>query len=263
MSINHVEITSASERPFLKETGVGIGRVEGFYGNTDQALLDELLPIRENFVIDRMHWREFGHKEGDPYDLTPDTLQLALRVGQNGEAKILSSLRLTKVPSFNAALSLSMVKQQNAMHDEALTAAEAYGLDATAARGNLYDLTRLVSNIDQTDDIGKVLGSFMELFGAAAGTLRNNTPAKFDQEDIKWMFVVTDTIKSVLEAQGVEMTRLTDGYVSEKDEQRSWKSHFYYVSQESAIRAVTANQATLPNSYPHLVNGLAKTGWNL
>lgn len=261
--INHIETTSAPERPFLEETGVGIGRVEAFYGNTNQALLDELLPIRENFVIDKMHWRDFDHKEGDPYDFTPDTLQLALRVGQNGEAKILSSLRLTKVPRFDAALSLGMVKQQETMHDEALVAAEAYNLDATAARGNLYDLTRLVSNIDETDDISQVLGSFMELFGVAAGTLRNMAPTKFDQEDIKWIFVVTDTIKGVLEAQGVEMTRLTDGYVSEKDEKLGWKSHFYYVSQESAIRIVAAHKESLPNSYPHLLNGLAKTGWNL
>ena len=248
-------------------TPLGVGHVEVSYGLDNLAMLSELLPFRDKF-IKRMRWEVNdeadlagtildGVPDADRYDLLGTTLHLSSMNRQTGE--IIAGLRFTPVESVEESLSWGMLRENPRMQDQILShevGRQALArLNESAARGHLWDLTRLVNPLDQNADHAQIAAAMMELFGTGHGIIRKEVPEE-NYEDIYWIFNTTERLKDSLISLGVSVTQLAGDVVNgEHDEE---KSFFCVVEPEKNVHFISDNPLIRDFTCLHMQNGLKK-----
>lgn len=266
MANQHPHISSLDHHPDISrfsdgvgETVRGQGRVEVSVGLENKTLFDDTLAFREDFVTDIMHWFERPHNDKDRYDDNLTTLHLGSYDHEDGE--LIASLRLTPVGSLSESLTLSMLNENNARKLGSEMIGDVTVLDYLydlSQNGTLEDLTRLASRMPKTkEDVIHTVGAMMELFGVAAGSVRNRVGMEKAQE-VRWLFATTESMCNELARMGVQMHVILAGDFDDEKTEVEEKSYLCLVDQEQAIGHIFANPDTLASSLSNLTNGLRK-----
>jgi hypothetical protein len=252
---------------------LGVGYVEYSCGTDDVDVLKRLLPFREEF-IKRMKWStdnshsayapipelawleqpglEEVRKEADAYDSDQETLHFMISDHETGE--IMAGLRLTPVLSVEDSLSWSMFENAPEMRTQAYGHINRTGqnsiddLNEAAARGDLWDLTRLVTPEPTTkEQAEKLMASIMELFATSYGAQRRFKQNPEDWDGIRWMFTGTDSLVFGLKHLGIQHEVIASGLINEEDAKNNpdgGKSNFCTVKPESAARYLREQAAS-------------------
>jgi hypothetical protein len=254
------------------ESYPGFGKVEMSYGLPKTGeFRDDMLAMRQDFVVNFMKWLPEDHREGDDqYDHDPETMHIGIRDYTDDE--LIAGVRLSRPNSLPHTMSLAM------LNNEALQTVSEQTIDGQPAlavfhdlsqRGLLRDMTRLVPNRMKPKNL--IAPSMMELFGYAAGIVRsemqNHDNGSLDE--VKWIFATTEDIKFALEYNGVMFHTLVGADFHEDSQgnglsleqrkpQKKKKSYFCYVDQEAAIAHIAAHPETLGYALKPLHDGLRK-----
>ncbi|RYF28620.1 MAG: hypothetical protein EOO17_04595 [Chloroflexi bacterium] len=238
----------------------GVGNLNVLPGNSQGDIVDQMKDVRASYVK-AMGWFEDIRDDTDRYDGNDRTTYYAINDFETGA--LMSSMRLTSVPSVRESLTWSMLENSEQMMSDALahTATdddEVTGsidkLDVAARAGNLYDLTRFVAPIDGSIDPGEVVKGFVEMIGAGLAT---TTPrSDFEQfEQLKWFFATHKPIVQLLNGLGIESTVISKGYANEGDKA---KTYLCSISPINALRYVNADPEKYSFTIEHVTDGLRK-----
>ncbi len=243
----------------VQEVPKGQGRVEYSYGLSNPVLFWDAMKLREHFVTDVVGWFEKPRNDWDQYDDNSNTLHLGIYNHDNSDLAV--SLRLTPVGSLHDSLSLSMPSERG-MRQLATSSVDGrptlHYLQDLAENGVLEDLTRLANPMPTNgEEARRTVASMMELFGFAAGTVRNKVDAEKVQ-DVRWLFATTEDMYRALGGLGVQMKLLLADDFNDGEAETKGKSYLCLVEQENAIRHIYDNSDTLSFPLQHLTVGLHK-----
>jgi hypothetical protein len=148
----------------------------------------------------------------DEYDDHPQTLYVIAR-NPNEPDVARAGLRLTRVSSFDVALSMKMLRSAPDMQRQGLAAGRSRGLlGARDGTSPVYDLTRLVISPSLcSNSPGSWMESLLDMIAMAlfaTDTLRNDTP---------WIFLTVPAIRKLVVSLGVQQAVLAEGRVTPVD----------------------------------------------
>lgn len=142
------------------------------------------------------------------------------------EPSVVAGLRLTRVPDVPSSMSFHMLGENPALQAE-VEEASAHNEDITRATqsGRLWDLTRLIGQVDGSASGVEISKGIQELFGVGVEeTCPDNS------YDSAWFFVVTEDMKGFLDKLGIEYDIMAKGYVSQKDAGNGNTSYVCYTN---------------------------------
>lgn len=219
-----------------------------------QDALEACLRLRARFVKE-MGWFDEIRDDTDIYDIDPATIHLAVQ--PEGSENLAASMRLTKVGSVEGSLSWSMLNTE--MSQAASESVDEDGqstlakLNASAANGNLWDLTRLVSPMDGSVSGRNVLAGLIQMVGAGIKeTCIEGYDA--DKEDTYWFFNTTAQMKQALDAFGIQNTVIAKGKISPEDTSES----YFCVAKPLAAYDFVMNNSGYDFTRKHVTHGLHK-----
>lgn len=181
-----------------------------------QRTLDEYRALRTQFVLE-MNW--FTEDElpaggdSDFYDQLnnpdapnvpdPEKWHTSTIVGRDEkDGEIIAGARFTRIPSVERSLSWSMLSQEmkDQVPPEALDE-----LNEVADSGDLYDLTRLVNQLDGSAHQASIVMAMLKIFGA--GVAKTCEGSK-NVEDVTWVYTTTPEMHELLAGLGVQQDLL-------------------------------------------------------
>lgn len=193
----------------------------GQSGSTESAMAGEFMQMRLDYVK-AMGWLpEDTVSDIDPYDLDPTTLVLlAGNPREKQDVKqIFAGMRLTPTGRLEDSLSWSMLNRHKGdMRDQALTSDYLEKLRAAERDGQLLDLTRLTTAIDDRyESVEDIARAVLDLIGAGiVATVKDGEPQP------AWLFLTTAMFRQFLVQVGIKHDVLSVGKVSESDDQDSY-----------------------------------------
>lgn len=199
-----------------------------------QAVMD----LRKEFVRKKL-WLGPNHRDDkDRYDGTLATLHLWV---QDDDDSPLASMRLTKIDTIGDSLSVEMLRSNPAMSQEA---SQFLMNEPTQA----WDLTRLVTNEKQQKQ-RETVEALLGMIGAGIANTRTGESAK-----LKWIFIVEEPLKQLLDALGIISDVITQGKISHNDE---LDSVLCIADVEQLLRNVQGDDA-FAFTREHVERGLAQ-----
>lgn len=154
----------------------------------------------------------------DLYDLNPHTRYfLALQRNGLGRKRLNTGMRLTQVESFDDSLSLSMwvhaVDKQRMLADLVRHKQDIVILKRAAQKGNLWDLTRLVTAMSlQAERAPKTKrATYVALLVTLGAAMRHTG------NDAFWIFTTNRETKRFMDRMGIQYTILAEGRIGYSD----------------------------------------------
>ncbi len=190
-----------------------------YYNTTPESVVsvtrghasEDVVALRQRFVVDEKKWLPETHKEGhDEYDDNLATLHLGR---ENADGQTIASMRLTRINNYEHSMSIIMLRGNEAMAQQALTQAQRFY--ESADDGNLWDLTRLVDTLEwcSPEEREEVVKAMLELLGAGLTVTRTpEHPAPI------WIFTLESQLKDFLDACQIKTEVIARGKLNESDE---------------------------------------------
>lgn len=194
------------------------------FGQDSEPLAGPGAEARQDFMdlrlryVTEMGWRDGLESDADRYDANPDTHYfLRYRAADGGDSPLIAGLRATRVPSVYDSLTWSMLggdaERQSGIIAEHLRLFTRINHAAATPDAGLWDITRLVSQLDGSATAAETLSSIYQLLGMVL-----YKSVVEPEADPVWMFLTTPTIKRMFEMSGIPCTVLFGGRVSPGDE---------------------------------------------
>ncbi len=200
----------------------------------------DMLKFRQQFMV-KMGWFDESHTDDrDRYDGVLSTVHLMER-DEHGD--ILSGMRLTRLGSLDESLSVQMLEGNSSMHEAAVV----FGKTINYAQTDLWDLTRLVHQLEGEANFVKSVESAQAIFGAGLAKTRPE-----DGRELLWVFTTTELIKGFLDISGIKTEPVAQGKLRSDDEK---DSYFRAIHPVTAMQFLQDNQAIYGRTYDSVSRG--------
>lgn len=191
-----------------------------------RTLYDAYLELRCDFV-QKMKWFDSRADDTDVYDSPELTTKYFVRLHENDRgsvnesaAEVLVGMRLTRVRNVRSSLSWSMLNEP--MKEEILSenGEDIKWLNEVGKANKLWDLTRLVNQLDGRAGSRETVEAMLTVFGAGLGEVK--TDDESDDLPISWIFLTTPYIKRLLDRSGIRHRVIASGKVDVHDNKESY-----------------------------------------
>lgn len=207
-----------------------------FPGDVEQesTLVQDFMDTRYQFV--RLKgWLPGALDDYDRYDQDPDT-SYALRANPENDAEMFAGMRLTRVPTLESSLTWGMMAGNSLMQDTTLNNEEAMReIREAEARGSLWDLTRLVVDLDGHVGISELDDVVLDVFGAGIAASRDGGVEPL------WLFLTEKPILNYLHRLGINVSVINVNKVTPTD---NYESYLCVVNPEENMVRLQASTGT-------------------
>lgn len=220
LQVDDIEDASHDKEVLVNDRGISVLSPTIDHSEVAEEITTGFMKARLGFVRDVMHWvPQSTLSDADPYDADPNTTYLVKTADQDGsgDRSFVAGMRLTKVNSVEESMTWNMLRNRpdiqeeiSAKHGEAIKS-----LDAIAENEALWDLTRLVSQVDGSVSPRECAAGVQEVFGAGVTMSTQNS------ENTKWLFLTTASFKRFLDVSGVVSEELYSGVITQGDKEES------------------------------------------
>lgn len=201
-------------------------------------LLLGFFALRQWFV-EKQRW-PVTDGDKDTYDSNLNTVNL-LYVDDTitndvANRRVITGMRLTRLDDPTQALSATMMRGNNEMHEGALRYLKGIDESQTLA----FDLTRLVAmDAQNRDDVSKIKQGIGEMLGAGLRSCREirDDPSK----QIVWVYAVTAEFLKVLERMGIDQTIIAQGFASDDDRKNNKVTYFCCTDPEKSLELLSGD----------------------